>query len=69
MAPEVYLRKKQSEKVDVWALGILFYEMSHFQTPFKNDSLEEIEQKLKNRQISFKKEFPEEFRSFIYEVL
>ena len=34
MAPEVYLRQKQSDKVDVWALGILFYEMTHFKTPF-----------------------------------
>ncbi len=40
MAPEIYMRLKQTEKVDVWSLGILIYEMFHRKTPFKNETLQ-----------------------------
>lgn len=34
MAPEIIRRKKQSFSVDIWALGILLYEMLHEKVPF-----------------------------------
>lgn len=39
MAPEVFDQKPQSEKVDVWALGILLYEMTHAKPPFTRQEL------------------------------
>lgn len=48
MAPEIYQRKLQTEKVDIWALGILLYEMVHMKTPFKNKNLDECFQMLKD---------------------
>ena len=34
MAPEVFFRKQQTKKTDVWALGILLYELFHGNAPF-----------------------------------
>ncbi|OMJ68147.1 hypothetical protein SteCoe_34485 [Stentor coeruleus] len=39
MAPEIVLRNRYTNKVDIWALGVLLYEMTHGYPPFnaKND--------------------------------
>ncbi|KAJ2828387.1 Ark- serine/threonine protein kinase [Coemansia erecta] len=40
-APEMidlYLRRGISEKVDIWALGVLLYKLCYFRTPFDNAS-------------------------------
>lgn len=46
LAPEVLSNKNQTEKVDIWCLGILLYEMLHKHTPFRSrnffDMLNEI---------------------------
>jgi serine/threonine protein kinase len=34
MSPEVASRENYQEDVDIWALGILLYEMTHGYTPF-----------------------------------
>lgn len=34
MSPEVFLRKGYSKKVDIWCMGILFYEMLMGLPPF-----------------------------------
>lgn len=35
MAPEVYKHMKQTYKTDVWALGILLFELFHKYAPFE----------------------------------
>ena len=42
MAPEVYLGLPQNYKIDIWASGILLFEMLHGYTPFKNMQLNQI---------------------------
>lgn len=69
MAPEIYLRAKQTEKVDTWSLGILFYEITHNKTPFKGDSLKEIKRKIDERSVEFKDDFSEDLKDFIYDML
>jgi serine/threonine protein kinase len=34
MAPEIIRRENYGNKVDVWSLGILLYEMLHGHSPF-----------------------------------
>ena len=47
--------------MDVWSLGILFYEMTHFKTPFKGMTLSEIQKSLKMKSIKFKSDFPNSY--------
>ena len=56
MAPEIYLKWKQTAKVDIWALGILLYEMIYMKTPFKDCTLKEMKSILDNKQIEFEKD-------------
>lgn len=41
MCPEILNKQQQNDKVDVWCVGILLYEMIHNQSPFKGKSLRE----------------------------
>ena len=40
MAPEIYYGDKQTVKTDVWALGILLYELMHGRPPFKPNRID-----------------------------
>lgn len=51
MSPEVLSNLKQNLKVDIWCLGILLYEFLHGQTPFKAESVDEIQAELKQKPI------------------
>lgn len=69
MAPEVYLRCKQTDKIDVWAAGILLYELFNKKTPFKNDTLKTIKDKLENKKIEFKSNADSKLIDFVYYAL
>jgi len=34
IAPEIYQNKPYDEKIDIWSLGVMFYEMINGITPF-----------------------------------
>lgn len=34
MAPEIFFKNKQTKKTDIWALGVLLYEILHGHAPF-----------------------------------
>lgn len=42
MSPEILERGKHSQKLDIWGLGILLYEMLHGETPYQGETLEQI---------------------------
>jgi serine/threonine protein kinase len=69
MAPEIYQRHKQTEKVDIWALGILLYEMTHQFTPFKKKSVYEIKKILDENKIEFRKDLNPLIKNFILRIL
>ena len=46
MAPEVIRGDHQDEKVDVWSLGILLYELLHGKTPFRSNAPLEIQKNI-----------------------
>ena len=63
LAPEMLMEKGHNEKLDVWTLGILLYEMLVGVPPFTPKDLEgkrkgEIEEELKNNIVNGKVEYP-----------
>lgn len=43
MPPEVILKHQHDEKVDVWSLGAIFYEMLHAAPAYNNNVLSNYE--------------------------
>ena len=48
MSPEIVLKRQHNNKVDIWCLGILLYEMLHGCPPFEAENFEDIHSKMKN---------------------
>ena len=53
MAPEILENKPYDEKVDIWSLGILLYELFHNRSPFKAKTQNEIYRNAIKNDISF----------------
>ena len=53
MAPELVNQEKYSEKVDVWSLGCIVYQLLSGQTPFEANDLEGLNNKILNKKVSF----------------
>lgn len=69
MAPEVLLRKRQSTKTDVWALGILLYELFHGNAPFRGRRLEEVLEQISRNTLAFKKSLNPLIKDLIVRIL
>ncbi len=49
LAPEVYNQQKETQKVDMWALGIMLYKfLSEMRHPFKNSNVHELRNSVLN---------------------
>ena len=46
MAPEMVFNSHYDYRVDIWALGVLLYEMIHGCAPFKGNSVNEVKEKM-----------------------
>jgi serine/threonine protein kinase len=53
MAPEIILGKGQKYEVDWWCLGILIYQMVYGYTPFQDDYIDNIYQKILYTNVNF----------------
>ena len=69
MAPEVILRQKQTKKTDIWALGILLYELFHGNAPFRGNRMETILEQITQNRILFKKNVDPEIKDLIVKIL
>ena len=69
MAPEIYKREVQTEKVDIWALGVLLYEMTHNNIPFRDKCLGEIQLIITNENIDFDSQISQRIQNIIYKIL
>jgi serine/threonine protein kinase len=46
MAPEMALEKSYNFNIDIWALGILLFELVHGRAPFQADSLKVMKERI-----------------------
>ena len=53
MAPELVQNQPYNEKVDVWSLGVITYQLLSGRTPFESRALKKIDQKIMHKKISF----------------
>ena len=53
MAPELIKRQTYTEKIDVWSLGVITYQLLSGRTPFESRSIKKIDWNICNKEISF----------------
>jgi serine/threonine protein kinase len=53
MAPELVQHKKYSEKVDVWSLGVITYQLLSGKTPFDGKNIQKINQYICQKDVTF----------------
>ena len=54
MAPELVKEQRYNEKVDVWSLGCIVYQLLSGKTPFDGKSLQQINRFICTKEVSFK---------------
>eukprot|EP01017_Pseudomicrothorax_dubius_P024994 TRINITY_DN2663_c0_g1_i6.p1 TRINITY_DN2663_c0_g1~~TRINITY_DN2663_c0_g1_i6.p1 ORF type:complete len:489 (-),score=92.88 TRINITY_DN2663_c0_g1_i6:35-1501(-) len=70
MAPEMVSRERYGKELDVWALGVLLFEMLNGHSPFRGSSTKEVLENIKaNRLARFKEDVPNEARELITAIL
>ena len=58
MAPELVRRERYTEKVDVWSLGVITYQLLCGYTPFDSMNIKKIEWNIKYKRIQFENSQP-----------
>ena len=53
MAPELVRHQRYSEKVDVWSLGIITYQLLSGKTPFDGKNIKKINQNILYKELKF----------------
>lgn len=56
MAPELVKSQKYNEKVDVWSLGVIVYQLLSGLTPFEGKTIKEVNKNICNNKIKFEGE-------------
>ncbi len=70
MAPEIMLGKNQSYAVDVWALGILLYELLHGRPPYVGKTEGQKITKIRNGEpITFDSKLSEQVQHLVTNLL
>lgn len=80
MAPEILNEEKYNKSIDIWALGILLYEMLHGKSPFaseenpfssknpKNDK-KEIQYNIKYKKLTFNEDLSDDCKDILRKML
>lgn len=73
MAPELVLHQKYNEKVDVWSLGVITYQLLTGKTPFDGPKIKDINTNICKKQVLYTgpmwKHISENARDFIKQCL
>lgn len=69
MSPEALCEKQQDKGVDVWALGVLLYELHHNKEPFPGRTPKEVLVEIKKKSLSFFSDVPQEAIKLISKMM
>ena len=69
LPPEIIGREDQNDKVDIWCLGVLLYEMTHSKTPFEGQNIHMLQFQQKKHAINFKSDINAQLRTIIEKCL
>lgn len=69
MAPEMSQSESYNYKVDIWALGILLYELLHGRPPFISSSLFDKFSEINDGTLSFRSDLSDNARNLILKIL
>lgn len=65
LAPEVIMSHNQNDKVDIWCMGVLLYELIHKRPPFIGKNIIVLLEDIKSSKIKFLQNINHEFRKII----
>ena len=69
MPPEIVYEKSHNKEVDIWAIGVLLYELIHGRAPYTAESLDDIKDRMKQTEITFKKSLSPEAKDLLLKLL
>lgn len=73
MAPEIHARKKYSEKVDVWSIGVITYMLVSGKNPFPGKTKQDVKKQILHMEIDLNKPYfakaSKEVKDFIMRAL
>lgn len=60
MSPEVHSHMPYTEKMDIWGLGVVFYELLYYSLPFEGRTMQELIRNIKTRQFKIEPKYLEQ---------
>lgn len=69
MAPEMLFHSAYDYRIDLWALGVLLYEMVHGFAPFRGDSVSEVKERMLRGSYELSDSLSESLKQLITEML
>lgn len=69
MAPELVQERPYDEKIDIWSLGVILYELYYGKAPFYTTSIYKLIQMISNDPITWPGQISDEFKDFLQVML
>ena len=66
MAPELWNELPGNKTTDIWALGILLYEIFALDRPFNGNNLEEMKDNIINTPLCFPQNMPHNIKAYVH---
>ena len=69
LAPEIIKEKGHDERVDIWCIGVLFFELSTGTVPFQGNDIDTLKNNIVNLKISWPKDINTDAKNLIMKIL
>ena len=69
LAPEMINRKGHDERVDIWCIGVLLFELSTGKVPFQGNNIDVLKYNIRNMKISWPSDIDREAKDLISKIL